>query len=412
MPARARFCALLFLLCLLPAAALAQGKEKPKVRALTAFVRLDAAHYRDQVADALVMLRRAKSDFERAGYEVQTIRISTQPFPEYLRGMSREPARTFLLDYDQLAQKEGFDADIGPAMLADADDPQMADLLAEVLAQSKVLNASLVVAGDDGIHWHAVRAAARVMKYLEEHTPHGQGNFNFAASAMVPSETPFYPASYHTGAGHSFAIGLQSANVVAEAFSTTHDPEVAGKALTKELGAHAQAIEAVARRIAQETGWRYVGLDLSPAPLKDVSIGGAIENLTGAPFGSSGTMTAVSVITGVLHALPVQRAGYSGLMLPILEDSVLAQRWSEGRLSLDSMLAYSAVCGTGLDTIPLPGAVSEDQLARILGDMAALAVKWHKPLSARLMPVPGGRPGDRTAFDDPFLTNATLHELP
>ncbi|HXZ28489.1 MAG TPA: DUF711 family protein, partial [Terriglobales bacterium] len=163
---------------------------------------------------------------------------------------------------------------------------------------------------------------------------------------------------------------------------------------------------------AQQTGWRYVGLDLSPAPLKDVSIGGAIERLTGAPFGSSGTMTAVSVITGVLHALPVQHAGYSGLMLPILEDSVLAQRWSEGRLSVDSMLAYSAVCGTGLDTIPLPGAVSEEQLARILGDMAALAVKWHKPLSARLMPVPGGRPGDRTQFDDPFLTNATLHELP
>ena len=411
MPVRMRLCAAAAaLVLLLPGAA--QGREKPKVRALTAFVRLDPAHFREQVAAALVALRRAKSDFEQAGYEVQTIRISTQPFPEYVRGMSHDQALAFLRDYDQLAQKEGFDADIGPAMLADSDDPRMADLLAEALAQSKVLNASLVVAGEDGVHWRAVHAAARVMKYLEDHTPNGQGNFNFTASALVPVETPFYPASYHTGAGQSFAIGLQSANVVAEAFAGAHDPESARRALAEALGAHAQAIEAVGKRVAQETGWRYVGLDLSPAPLKDVSIAGAIENLTGAPFGSSGTMTAVSVITGVLHTLPVQRAGYSGLMMPVLEDSVLARRWSEGRLSLDSMLAYSAVCGTGLDTIPLPGDVSGEQLARIIGDMASLAVKWHKPLSARLMPVPGGKPGDRTRFDDPFLTNATLHELP
>ncbi|HYX70928.1 MAG TPA: DUF711 family protein, partial [Terriglobales bacterium] len=244
MSARARvYIAIAALICLLPSAA--QGKEKPKVRALTAFVRLDAAHSREQVATALTMLRRAQAEFEQAGYEVQTIRISTQPFPEYIRGMSHEQAVAFLRDYDRLAQKEHFDADIGPAMLADSDDPGMADLLAEVLAQSKTLNASVVVAGEDGIHWHAVHAAARVMKYLEEHTAHGQGNFNFTASAMVPLETPFYPASYHTGAGHSFAIGLQSANVVAEAFSGTHDPEVARKALAEALGAHATTLESV-----------------------------------------------------------------------------------------------------------------------------------------------------------------------
>ena len=79
-------------------------------------------------------------------------------------------------------------------------------------------------------------------------------------------------------------------------------------------------------------------------------------------------------------------------MLPILEDSVLAQRWSEGRLTIDSLLSYSAVCGTGLDTIPLPGDISVDQLARILADVASLSVKWHKPLSARLQPAPAASP--------------------
>jgi len=123
-------------------------------------------------------------------------------------------------------------------------------------------------------------------------------------------------------------------------------------------------------------------------------------------------MTAVAAITGALKDVPVQHAGYSGLMLPVLEDSLLAQRWGEGGISIDSLLAYSAVCGTGLDTIPLPGSVSEEQLARMLGDVASLAIKWHKPLAARLLPVAGAKPGEMTSFDDPFLVNTKLWPLP
>jgi uncharacterized protein (UPF0210 family) len=69
-------------------------------------------------------------------------------------------------------------------------------------------------------------------------------------------------------------------------------------------------------------------------------------------------------------------------MLPVLEDQTLAQRWSEGKLSIDALLSYSSVCATGLDTLPLPEDVTPDQITRILGDVAALASKWHKPLTA------------------------------
>jgi uncharacterized protein (UPF0210 family) len=178
------------------------------------------------------------------------------------------------------------------------------------------------------------------------------------------------------------------------------------------LGKQALAIESVSRRLEKATGWKYVGLDLSPAPLKEVSIGEAVEKFTGTKFGSSGTMTAAALITSALHAIPVKRAGYSGLMLPVLEDSLLARRWSEGVLKLDALLAYSAVCGTGLDVIPLPGDTSTDQLERIITDMASLAVKLHKPLSARLLPVAGKKAGDQTEFTDPFLVNATIMQLP
>ncbi len=409
----ARFSVACLLLWGLAGCLAASAAEKPKVRAITAFVRLDRTHYPAQIQEALEMLRKAKTMFEQGGYEVQTLRISTQPFPEYTRGMSRDEALAFFRDYDALARKEGFDAAIGPAMLGDADDPAQAELLGEILRSTRTLNASVVVGAEDGVHWNGVRAAARVMKFLAANTAHSQGNFNFSAIALVPSLTPFYPGSYHTGAGHQFAVALQSANVVAEALlAGARDAKAAREALAAKLGAHARAIESIASRVDYETGWAYAGIDLSPAPLKEVSIAAAIEGFTGERFGTSGTLTAAALITDVLKGLPVKRAGYSGLMLPVLEDRRLAEVWSQGRLSLDSLLAYSAVCGTGLDVIPLPGDVTAERLERVLGDMASLAVKLRKPLSARLLPVTGKKAGEASEFDDPFLVNAVIQPLP
>ncbi len=393
----------------------AQGKPaaqeaKPKIRAITAFINLDRAQYQQQVADALKMLRRAQTTFESRGYQVQTIRIATQPFPEYTLGLTTEQVVAFFKQYDALAAKEKFAAAIGPAMLNANDLAGWADLLAEILVNTKTLDGSLVVAGEDGVRWGAVGAAARVMKRLQA-TEHSQGNFRFAAIAMVPPLTPFFPAAYHTGFGHQFAVALESANLVAAAFKDAHDLLIAKQRLTDSLASVAFDIEQHAGRIDQETGWTYMGIDLSPAPSKDASIGTAIENLTTQPVGSSGTLTAAAIITAAIKDVKAKQTGYSGLMLPILEDSRLAQRWSEGHISLDALLSYSAVCGTGLDTIPLPGDITAEQLSLIIGDMASLAVKWHKPLSARLLPVAGKGPGDMTEFNDPFLVNATLQPI-
>jgi uncharacterized protein len=390
----------------------AEPAEKPKIRAVTAFIRLDRARYQEQIQGTLDFLHQAKSAFEKKGYEVETIRITTQPFPEYTKDLSAEQALAFLREYDRLAVRDGFDASIGPAMMSDADDPRQADLLARTIAGTRTLEGSVVVGGEEGIHWKSIRAAAAVIRYLEANTAHSQGNFNFTASSFVPSGTPFYPASYFTGQGRQFALALESANTVARALGSASSADEAEKALETSLGVHAQPIERVAQALAKETGWDYGGIDLSPAPLKTISIARAIEAYLHAPIGSSGTMTAAAIITRALRAVPVKHAGYSGLMLPVLEDSVLAQRWSEGRLTMDSLLAYSAVCGTGLDTIPLPGSISEEQIERILSDVASLSVKWHKPLAARLLPVEGKKPGERTEFSDPFLVNAKIQPLP
>jgi len=410
-----RFCVLLCSVFILTSPAQAQRKAppdpaRPKIRAITAFINLDRAQYQQQVADAMTMLKRARTVFESRDYEVQTIRISTQPFPEYTKGLTTEQALAFFKNYDALAEQQKFAASIGPAMLNAEDPESQADLLVEVLKNTKSINASLVVADENGVRWPSVGAAARTMQKLAA-TEHSQGNFKFAAIAFVPPLTPFFPGSYHTGFGHQFAIALESANTVAAAFQGAPDLATARQRLIDRLGTEARNIQDLAGRVDQDTGWTYMGIDLSPAPLKNVSIGAALEALTAQPIGAPGTLTGAATITAAIRDIQVKQTGYNGLMLPVLEDARLAQRWSEGRLSLDSLLSYSAVCGTGLDTIPLPGDVSEQQLELIIGDMASLAVKWHKPLSARLLPVTGKKAGDATEFDDPYMVNTTLQPV-
>ena len=382
----------------------------PKVRAITAFIRIDAKNYETQVGEAVKFLNAARDEYRAAGFEVETIRIATQPVAEYTKGMARADAVALVRKYGELAQKLGAAPNMG-ALLVDEDESRDAvNAAIEVLATTKI-NGSLIIASDSGIHWKAVREAARVIKTVAARSPNGGGNFNFAAIAMVKPYGPFYPGSYHVGAGKTFAVGLESANLVADVFAQNHDAVAAQAQLTETLTRYLKPAEEAAKRIAAKSGWIYAGIDPTPAPLGDVSIGRAIESFTGAPFGSPGTMTAAAVITRAVQATPVRQVGYSGLMVPVLEDNVLARRWAEGTFHIESLLAYSAVCAGGLDTVPLPGDVTEEQIARILGDVASLAYKWHKPLAARLVPAPGKKTGDHTSFEDSRMANTLVQSV-
>jgi len=128
-------------------------------------------------------------------------------------------------------------------------------------------------------------------------------------------------------------------------------------------------------------------------------------------FGVPGTLFASSFFTGCLQRADYPRCGFNGLMLPVLEDAVLAARSREDLFTVNDLLLYSAVCGTGLDTVPLPGDVTEEELAGILLDVAALALRLDTPLTARLMPIPGAQAGDMTDFDFPYFTNGRVLDV-
>lgn len=409
---RIGFCFLLWALPLAAFATEAAQSTLPNVRAITAFVRIERTNYARSFADVKTVLDDVKAAFAKRGYAVQTQRLVTQPVGELIEGLSDADALALLKKLDVLAGEQGFALNVGPGMLYDSDDTRAMHLLATALATATHTNASAIIAAEDGIHWKTIRESAALVHALAG-SPHGQGNFNFAATAMLSPYGPFYPGAYHTGAGKQLSFGFEGASVVQEVFARTHgDFDASVKELTNALATHARVAEAIGEQVAKARGWTFMGVDPTPAPLGDVSIGAAMETWSGARFGSSGTMTAALAITSAVKAVPVKQVGYSGLMVPVLEDKRLSDRWAENGFGIDSLLAYSSVCGTGLDTVPVPGDISEEQLTRIFGDVAALAWKWHKPLTARLLPIPGRTAGDRTEFESQYLFNTKLQALP
>src|SRR5207237_8387580 len=113
------------------------------------------------------------------------------------------------------------------------------------------------------------RIIAELVKYVREHTPQSRGTFNFTATALLRPISPFFPGSYHTGAGRQFAIGFEGANVVRDVFDKDKgNAEAAIADLTAALTKHALLADAIGKKVAKETGWAYMGVDHTPAPLR------------------------------------------------------------------------------------------------------------------------------------------------
>jgi uncharacterized protein (UPF0210 family) len=387
----------------------AAGQTRPfRIRTITAGVGVTKLADLRQIEEAIGLLERARKVFEGYEYEVQTIRVATPPLLADSTPQAREAALRHLKTLDDLATERGVLVSIGPVLLADRADQELPAWAVELVRTTRNLNFTVVVAAPDrGVFGRAAAVAAETMVGLARSTPGGIGSFRFAASACIPPGSPFFPAAYHQGPD-AFAIGLESASLVEHAFAEPHGSSSASDHLRDRLDQTLVPVERTALAIARREGKAYLGIDPSPAPGKDRSIGAAIEALARAPFGDAGTLEACGAITAALKSLRVRTCGYAGLMLPVLEDPVLARRATEGRYGVQDLLLYSSVCGTGLDTVPLPGDTPVEVVTRIIGDVAALSTRLRKPLSARLFLIPGTAAGEIAHFDDPYLTDSAV----
>lgn len=392
------------------------------VRALTLGVAADHPVSEAIIEEAVRGLGAIAAAVGGAGYTVQTTRLAMRPLlplPVSARSLG---LASYLADLH--AVLEALDVELcslGPVPGGLA--PEHAEPLADLVVAMPELNWSVMVAGADGPpDWEAALSAGRVMSRLASTSERGLGNFNFAATACVPPSTPFFPAAYHgPGSGPTLSLALQGAGIVARALAGARGFALEGARSLRPSdvsGAVRQGLEAEAGPLvdlvsvaAQDSGVEFAGVDLSPAPEVGDSIGAALENLGLGPFGGPGSSALCAAVTAGIRSVGLPKCGYCGLMLPLMEDAVLAQRWEQGRFGLDHLLAWSAVCGTGLDTVPVPGATPPGDLALIVMDMASLAYRYAKPLSARLMPVPGALAGDMADFGSPHLVRTLVKEV-
>jgi hypothetical protein len=370
--------------------------------------------------------RAARERLADAGYSVQTLRLALAATGHNTCGDFATIARAA----EARALEAGFDyVSIGPV------EGDRLEALPEAIAATEALFASAPIALTDGtVRPATLQAAAAAIAAIGATTPDGFGNLRFAASACVGPGSPFFPAAYHDAGAPWVAVGPEAAALAVEATDDqrpkTNDqgvesafaPLVFGPSslvdsplsrLTTLIEQHDARIGTALKDVEAQTGVRFAGCDwsLAPHPDPERSVGRAVEAISGVPFGAWGTLAAVRALTGAIRAARVTQLGFSGVMLPVLEDETLARRNAEGRYTLRDLLAFSAVCGTGLDTIPLPADASPEQIAGVLHEVAALAAALRKPLTARLLPIPGLRAGDMTRFTWEYFVNTRVMSL-
>jgi uncharacterized protein (UPF0210 family) len=381
-----------------------------RIRTITAGITLENLDDLKSIKNAITFLEKAKSSYINKGYEVQDIRISTQNLHELVTDTPTEHTIQQLKEIDKILVQNSISLSIGELISGNQYDEKLAEWTVKLIKETSNINFSVPISSERlGVHNKSIKTASEICIALSKNSKGGEANFRFTASANCPDGIPFFPAAYHKGK-NSFAIGLEYPNLITKVFETS-DWENAEVNLKKELNNQFKPIENIGQTL-QTSDWNYDGIDTSPAPGLDASIGQAIETLTGKPFGSVTTLSACAIITKVIKNLDVKSCGYSGLMLPIIEDTVLAKRAMEANYTVAELLLFSSVSGTGLDVIPVAGDISKETIEGIYRDVASLSIKYfNKALSARLFPIPEKKAGDIVDFDNPYLTSSVVMKL-
>ncbi len=401
-----------------------------EIRAITFFTDLPAHASANEMLEKLRPLGKqaaqVEQHFKAAGFEIQSLRLATQPLDQLLpNGATPEQLGKFAADYEQAAGQAGFKhlalgtlgAGNAPVDLA-VIEQLLAGLPAVVGATDWVFSSVQLADAANGFKSQLLPAAAQVVIDNAPMKPDGFGNLRYCMVANMPPFSPFFPAAWHDGESPpAFSIAIESADQLVELLTELDEGEqrwAAGPALTNCFNQLGDELDALATATAEATGLDYRGIDMTPSPYPSVprSLGQVVELLTGEPFGGPGTVAAVALIKQSLDAADFNRAGYCGVMLLPLEDAVLAQRAEQQRYDTATLFACAAVGATGLDVIPVSGDLPRQKIEGLMRDTAQLALALDKPLTVRLLPVPGLSAGQPTNFDFDYFAPIRVFELP
>lgn len=407
-----------------------QDNSLCRVRTITCFLSLsrDKASWGGAIHKASSFCAQLSAEFQRQDYEVQSLRIVTNPFGEYLDTSSLDSARADLAQLSLLL-KESDQAGLRIRFaIGAAKTPAELALLPELIEGfGDLCNACVnVEVNESGLldnNW--IEQSAQVVRKISALTPRGEGNFNFTVNFNCDPLIPYFPASYHEASrGDCFVVGLETPDLLVAVLKEVNEqrggaPHVERyqayfNAMQQALQHHINRIQHIINRTPSKTPLPFAGFDSSAAPSKDCASMTEVYELMGVDyFGAAGTVEASSLLTRVFKSIAgVDLVGFSGLMLALTEDRGLAAGSIRGEFDIRALLTYSAVCGIGLDTVPIPGDTPVEKIAALMRDTGTMAYRLNKPLTVRVFPVPGLSAGELTAFESDDLCNCAVLAVP
>ena len=345
------------------------------------------------------------------GVEVTTIRIALSPF-EHLAavrpgdaGLLVEAARAVErgLRRAGVDYAGGFAADAGMGIGRAAE--TVIEALPRVMAETERLMGFVSVGSSfQGVSVDAVRSSIEALLEAVEAAGSPMPGARFLLAVNVAPDTPFLPAAHH-GPGvpdGTLTVAISGPSVVAAALSHLEpgDPLERVYDEAARVGFKVARLgRAVLEKAAEAGGFLPGGVDLSLAPTPEPGDSVAeVLKAIGAEPGAPGSIAALAVMAEALKRgggfASCCIAGYSGAMIPVMEDSGLAEAAGRGLVTVHWLLAALSVCSTGLDMVPVPAGAGAERLAALALDALVVGVVSGKTLGVRLVPVPGAEPGD------------------
>ena len=403
-----------------------------RVRTITAFVTLDRERSRwaGELSSASRFCFDLSREFGRNGYTVQSIRLVTNPFGEYLDVSTLESAKDGLACLSGIIRSFDLDGTRIRVAIGEARNRAEIALVPELIsAFGDLCNVCVNVGLDEAgfLDNELIRCSAQAVAQLSRITPRGEGNFNFTVNFNCAPLIPYFPAGYHRrGPGKRFVVGLETPDLLVAALDdfnrstdcVDHNALSRGRhdAMRKALQYHIAQIVGIIGNAGIDPGHEieFAGIDSSAAPSKScASMVEVYEKMGVDHFGAAGTVEASSLLTRVFKSISgVPLVGFSGLMLALTEDAGLARGTVNADFDIRSLLTYSAVCGIGLDTVPIPGDTPIDKISALMRDTGTLAFRLNKPLTVRLFPAPGLAAGELTRFQSDDLCNCLVLAVP
>lgn len=384
--------------------------------------------WNDKIKEASAFCLNLTEEFKSKDYTVQSIRIVTNPFGEYLNTDNLDAARADLSYLSALLTASNSSGMRIRFAIGEARSKEEIELLPELIKEfgdlcNVCVNVSLDEFGvlDNQLIQHSVKAVQRISSI----TPRGEGNFNFTVNFNCDPLIPYFPASYHhKELGNRFVIGLETPDLLVNVLTKyntsidkqSHNDRFKGyyEVMSAALQHHISNINNIIKNSNCDKSYVFSGFDSSAAPSKSCASMVELYELMGAEyFGASGTVEISSLLTKVFKSIKdVELVGFSGLMLALTEDTGLAKGSINSHFDIRSLLTYSSVCGIGLDTVPIPGDTPSEKISALMRDTGAMAYRLNKPLTVRLFPVPGLNAGDLTSFESDDLCNCAVLAVP